>query len=67
MAKREWETFLDYSYFHLHAVRPIGDKDFNSSLLFHIVDGKQAEHLKDFLNELDAAAYAKENNHGISE
>ena len=41
-----WEIFLDDSYFGFWAVRPVGDKDFNSLRLFHFKDKKDAELFK---------------------
>lgn len=33
--KTKWEMFNDPSYYDMWAVRPVGDKDFNSPRLFH--------------------------------
>jgi hypothetical protein len=30
-----WEVFIDNSYYEMWAVRPKGDRDFNSPRLFH--------------------------------
>ncbi len=38
----KWEMFEDASYFHLWAVRPVGDHDFNSPRLFHFFEQKDA-------------------------
>lgn len=46
----KFEWFLDESYFGLYAVRPEGDKDFNSELLFHVVTKDDAERLSHYLN-----------------
>ena len=48
---REWEYFLDLAYFHLWAVRPKGDKNFNSCLLFHLTDKSDAIKLTELLNK----------------
>ncbi len=52
----EWETFHDVSYYDLWAVRPIGDKDFNSPRLFHLNLKNEAEKLQEYLNSLEIPA-----------
>lgn len=45
-----WECFIDRGYYDQWAVRPIGDKDFNSQQLFHVPSMEEAEALRDLLN-----------------
>ncbi len=45
-----WEFFEDLCYFGLWAVRPMGDRDFNSHLLFHVVSEQEAITLCGVLN-----------------
>lgn len=47
----KWEYFLDHSYYDMYAVRPEGDKDFNSPRLFHVVAKHEAEKLCEYLND----------------
>jgi hypothetical protein len=49
--KIKWEVFIDYSYYHLWAVRPVGDKSFNSQRIFHFVEKSDAEKLKELLEK----------------
>jgi hypothetical protein len=49
----KWEYFFDEAYFQLWAVRPVGDKDFNSKSLFHVVSKEEAERLCNTLNEYE--------------
>jgi len=44
--KVKWEVFIDRSYFDMWAVRPVGDKDFNSPRLFHFTFKYQADQFK---------------------
>ncbi len=46
-----WEYFLDVCYYDMWAVRPIGDKSFNSLWLFHVTSENEAVVLCDILNE----------------
>lgn len=39
----DWEMYLDLSYFDMWAVRPVGDKDFNSPRLFHFSRREEAD------------------------
>lgn len=48
-----WEYFMDESYYNLYAVRKIGDKDFNSEVLFHVCGKMEAQHLCAYLNRLE--------------
>lgn len=48
----KWETFFDEAYFHMWAVRPVGDKDFYSDKLFHLVHKNEAEELVKFLDSI---------------
>ena len=38
----KWEVFCDLSYFDMWAVRPVGDRDFNSPRLFHFASESDA-------------------------
>jgi hypothetical protein len=42
----KWEVFQDKTYFDFWAVRPIGDKNFNSPRLFHFANEEDAEQFK---------------------
>lgn len=48
---KEWEMFKDESYFDMYAVRQKGETDFNSKMLFHMLDCTQAHILCFKLNE----------------
>lgn len=50
---KTWESFCDDCYWHMWAVRPEGDKDFNSQELFHVSNEKEATHLMNYLNEME--------------
>lgn len=52
-----WECFCDISYYDLWAVRPEGDRDFNSQYLFHVQNKDEAERLKDCLNALSSVRF----------
>ena len=45
-----WEFFTDGAYWDMCAVRPIGDKSFNSPNLFHVSNLKEGERLASLLN-----------------
>lgn len=47
----KWEMYLDVSYYDLWAVRRTGDKDFNSSALFHLANKEDAEKLLELLEK----------------
>jgi hypothetical protein len=47
---KKWEYFQDPSYYDMYAVRPIGDKEFNSKLLFHVTNESEASRLAELLN-----------------
>jgi hypothetical protein len=49
---QQWEWFSDPAYYDLWAVRPIGDKDFGSSKLFHVQTEHEAKALCDILTKL---------------
>ena len=49
---REWEVFVDMSYFDCVCVRLVGDRDFNSNTSFHFNTDKQA---RDFVELLKKA------------
>ena len=46
----QWECFCDESYYHMWAVRPVGDRSFSSKKLFHVASKEDAESLCEFLN-----------------
>lgn len=48
--KVDWEFFTDGAYWDMCAVRPIGDKSFNSPNLFHVSNLKEGERLASLLN-----------------
>jgi hypothetical protein len=52
MRMRKWEMYLD-RYFGIYIVRPQGDKDNFSPLLFRLVQRIDAENLKDLLNDYE--------------
>lgn len=41
--EKNWEIFLDHSYYHLWCVRNKQDKDFNSLQSFHFSNKEDAE------------------------
>ena len=43
----KWEIFNDDSYYNMWAVRPVGDKDFNSPRLFYFAKKVDAEAFKE--------------------
>jgi hypothetical protein len=45
----EWEIFCDHAFYDMWAVRPKGDRDFNSPRLFHMPSKEDAEALKELL------------------
>lgn len=51
----EWEMFQDPAYFDMWAVRPVGDRDFNSPRLFHFANEDQARR---FLSLLRLSSHA---------
>lgn len=51
----KWEIFLDKSFYDMWAVRPKGDKDFNSPRLFHFIHKEEAEKLKELLEKSHCA------------
>lgn len=51
----QWEMYCDESYYGLWAVRPIGDRDFNSTNLFHLHSEAQAFMLKQKLESLESS------------
>jgi len=52
----KWEFFSDRAYWDMCAVRPIGDKCFNSQNLFHVSNLKEGERLAELLNTLATEA-----------
>ena len=53
MGKVRWEYFKDEAYFGMYAVRPVGDGDFESPRLFHLVQEGDASNLVYILNKAD--------------
>ncbi len=51
----KWEVFPDDSFFNMWAVRPVGDKDFNSPRLFHYASKEDADKLKELLEKAHCA------------
>jgi hypothetical protein len=50
---KEWEVFCDSVFYDMWAVRPKGDKNFNSPLLFHVASKGEAERLKESLEDYE--------------
>ena len=48
---REWETFVDLSYFDYICVRLKSDRDFNSPTSFHFVTQEQAKQFVELLKQ----------------
>lgn len=44
-----WEYFIDVAYYDMWAVRPVGDRDFNSPRLFHFTNKDEAVLCKELL------------------
>lgn len=51
----KWELFLDESFYEMWAVRPEGDKDFNSPRLFHFGTKEEAQVFKDLAESAKVA------------
>lgn len=49
----KWEMFCDPAYYDMWAVRPVGDKNFNSEKLFHFNLKDEAKKLLDYLNWIE--------------
>lgn len=47
----KWELFMDESNYDMWAVRPVGDKDFNSPRLFHFIEKQDAEKFKELVEK----------------
>ncbi len=47
----EWEMFEDMCYYDMYAVRPVGDKAFDSPRLFHFSSFEDARACRDLLNK----------------
>lgn len=47
----KYEIFLDEGYFHLYAVRAIGDKEFDRLHVYHLASREDAEALKCLLEK----------------
>lgn len=50
-----WEFFMDKSYYDMWAVRPVGDRDFNSPRLFHFATREEAIAAADALSKARCA------------
>lgn len=50
-----WEVFQDEAFYHMWAVRPLGDRKFESPRLFHMKTKEKAEQLKELLEEAHMA------------
>lgn len=50
---REWEVFVDRSYFDCVCVRLVEDKDFNSNTSFHFYIDGQAQQFVELLKIAD--------------
>lgn len=48
---REWEVFVDMSYFDCVCVRLVCDRDFNSNTSFHFDTNKQAMDFVELLKQ----------------
>lgn len=48
---REWEVFVDRSYFDCICVRIAKDRDFNSNTSFHFVTQQQADKFVELLKQ----------------
>lgn len=51
----KWEVFMDFNFFEMWGVRPVGDKDYNSPRLFHFVFREDADALQVLLNKAHCA------------
>jgi hypothetical protein len=49
--KREYEMFLDTSYYDMFCVRDIRNKDFNSNNSWHFATKDKAEQFLELINE----------------
>ncbi len=47
----KWEMFVDVCFYEYWAVRPVGDKDFNSPRLFHFSEKEDAEKFKELIEK----------------
>ena len=50
---REWEVFVDMSYFDYICVRLANDRDFNSNTTFHFMTSDQANSFVELLKIAD--------------
>ena len=48
---REWEMFIDRSYFDYFCVRLVSDRDFNSDTSFHFNTDTQAQQFIELLKQ----------------
>lgn len=60
MGNIEWETYPDPSFYDMFAVRPVGDRSFNSPRLFHFVLKKEADDFLDLVRKAHVSIPAKE-------
>jgi hypothetical protein len=51
----KWEIFMDDVLYGMWAVRPVGDKDFNSPRLFHFVKEQDAKQFKELAEKAHIA------------
>lgn len=49
--RTKWELFSDSSYYDMFAVRPVGDKDFDSPRLFHFGNMDDAKRFKELVEK----------------
>ena len=50
---RQWEVFIDHSYFDCICVRLASDRDFNSNTSFHFDTDTQAQQFIELLKRAD--------------
>lgn len=55
-ALRRWECFCDDSYYHMWAVRAVGERRWGHC--YHVPTREEGEGLRDLLNDLEAKARA---------
>ena len=51
----KWELFCDAAFYDMWAVRPKGDKDFNSPRVFHFVRKEDAEKFLELISKCHCA------------
>jgi hypothetical protein len=55
MGTVKWEMFHDPGHYDMWAVRPVGDRDFNSPRLFHLPSESEARLLMTLLDTAHCA------------